>query len=66
MDGALSEEDKRKLVAASMEAKKRSYSPYSKYAVGAALLTTDGTVFTGRLGHLARQRLHGSCGLGWA
>lgn len=29
------------------EARKHSYSPYSKFAVGAALLTKDGKVFTG-------------------
>ncbi len=52
MDGlntALSEELIKKLVAASVDAKQRSYSPYSKYRVGSALLTADGTIFTGRL-----------------
>ena len=29
------------------EARKRSYSPYSHFAVGAALLCADGTVYTG-------------------
>jgi cytidine deaminase len=29
------------------EAAKQSYAPYSKYPVGAALLMSDGTVFTG-------------------
>ncbi|WP_195937828.1 cytidine deaminase [Romboutsia sp. 1001713B170131_170501_G6] len=29
------------------EARKHSYSPYSKFRVGAALLTKDGKVFTG-------------------
>ena len=28
-------------------ASEKAYAPYSKYHVGAALLTTDGTVFTG-------------------
>ncbi|XP_072553123.1 cytidine deaminase a [Salminus brasiliensis] len=35
------------LVNRSQEAKEFSYSPYSKFRVGAALLSTDGTVFTG-------------------
>lgn len=35
------------LVAASHEAKKMSYCPYSKFPVGAALLCQDGTVFQG-------------------
>ncbi len=35
------------LVAAALAARQRSYSPYSKFAVGAALLTTAGEVFTG-------------------
>jgi cytidine deaminase len=26
-----------------------SYSPYSRFAVGAALLTDDGTIITGKL-----------------
>ena len=30
-----------------VEARNHSYSPYSKYAVGAALLTSEGEVFTG-------------------
>lgn len=35
------------LVKAALEARKLSYSPYSGFAVGAALLCTDGTVYTG-------------------
>ena len=35
------------LVAAAYEAKKGSYSPYSQFQVGAALLLADGTVVTG-------------------
>ncbi|KAI4894364.1 hypothetical protein NFI96_022191 [Prochilodus magdalenae] len=35
------------LISKSQEAKAFSYSPYSKFRVGAALLTTDGTIFTG-------------------
>ena len=37
----------RELVAAALEAKKGSYSPYSKFRVGAALRLEDGTVVKG-------------------
>uniref|UniRef100_A0A3Q0S746 Cytidine deaminase n=1 Tax=Amphilophus citrinellus TaxID=61819 RepID=A0A3Q0S746_AMPCI len=36
-----------KLIHLSQEAKKQSYCPYSKFRVGAALLTFDNSVFTG-------------------
>lgn len=35
------------LISASLAARQHSYSPYSKFRVGAALLNTDGTIFTG-------------------
>ncbi|KAF5897290.1 cytidine deaminase, partial [Clarias magur] len=35
------------LILKSHKAKEFAYSPYSKFRVGAALLTGDGTVFTG-------------------
>lgn len=35
------------LCSLAIQAMERSYSPYSGYRVGAALLTTDGTVYTG-------------------
>ncbi len=35
------------LIAAAIEARRNSYSPYSHYQVGAALLTADGRVVTG-------------------
>ena len=35
------------LVQKAIEAQKNSYSPYSGFSVGAALLCTDGEVFTG-------------------
>ncbi len=35
------------LVALALEMRQRSYAPYSHFAVGAALLCDDGTVFTG-------------------
>ena len=37
----------RKLEKAAKAAAARSYSPYSKFAVGAAILTEDGTIFSG-------------------
>lgn len=42
----LAEEDRR-LIDAACEATKRSYAPYSHFAVGAAALLGDGTVVTG-------------------
>jgi cytidine deaminase len=35
------------LVARAVEARRRAYAPYSGYAVGAALLTPSGQIFTG-------------------
>lgn len=37
----------RELMIMAEEARKRSYSPYSGFAVGAALITKDGKVYTG-------------------
>ncbi|MBQ5677200.1 MAG: cytidine deaminase [Lachnospiraceae bacterium] len=39
--------DKTQLVEMALEARKKSYSPYSKFSVGAALLAKDGRVYTG-------------------
>ena len=36
------------LIHRSLEAKQNAYCPYSKFRVGAALLTQDDTVFTGK------------------
>lgn len=45
----LSQETVKKLIHRSQEAKKQAYSPYSKFRVGAAILTTDNCVFTGKV-----------------
>lgn len=39
--------DKRQLIAAAVKAREYSYSPYSNYCVGAALLTEDSKIYTG-------------------
>ncbi|MCQ2792876.1 MAG: cytidine deaminase [Bacilli bacterium] len=39
--------EKNELVTKAIEARELSYSPYSKFKVGAAVLTTDGKVFLG-------------------
>ena len=39
--------NEKELVLKAIEAKKNSYSPYSYFSVGAALLCEDGDVFTG-------------------
>lgn len=43
----LTADDICKLITAAIEARRNSYSPYSRYQVGAALLTTDGQIITG-------------------
>ncbi|KAJ7147533.1 cytidine deaminase-like protein [Mycena crocata] len=44
---AMSVEQRESLIKAAFEAKKNTYSPYSKFAVGAALLAADGSIFKG-------------------
>ncbi len=39
--------DRDALVKAARQARERAYAPYSKYRVGAALLTQDGSIITG-------------------
>lgn len=41
-------DDKSKLIRFLLTARETSYSPYSKFRVGAALMATDGTLFKGR------------------
>ncbi|KAG2234890.1 hypothetical protein INT48_000317 [Thamnidium elegans] len=40
-------EQRKELFQLSLEAREASYSPYSKFRVGAALLTKDGSLFKG-------------------
>lgn len=44
---SLSDETRRHLIAAASEARANAYVPYSRYPVGAAILTASGAVFTG-------------------
>ncbi len=39
--------DNKDLIRLALEAREKSYSPYSKFKVGAAILTKSGKVFTG-------------------
>jgi cytidine deaminase len=39
--------DRKALLRAAMEARKFSYAPFSRFHVGAALLSTNGKIFTG-------------------
>ncbi len=43
----LTNNEKETLVKAALKARESSYSPYSKFAVGAALLTEGGDIYTG-------------------
>lgn len=43
----LTKEQKRQLIREALEARAYSYSPYSEYRVGAALLAEDGRIFRG-------------------
>ncbi len=43
----LTDEQKEQLVQTALQAQKWSYSPYSEYAVGAALLTASGKIYDG-------------------
>ena len=43
----MNQETLTRLVNAAMQAREKSYAPYSGFSVGAALLTDDGVVYTG-------------------
>lgn len=43
----LTDELQAKLVEMALDVRQRAYAPYSKYLVGAALLTASGNIFTG-------------------
>ncbi len=43
----ISEAEKQELITAAIAVRKYAYAPYSNYAVGAAILVTDGRIFTG-------------------
>jgi len=44
---AITDEMREKLIAAATEARQWAYAPYSKYKVGAALLTASGRIYDG-------------------
>lgn len=43
----MEEIEKRNLINSAIEARQGSYSPYSKFSVGAAILTENGKIYTG-------------------
>jgi cytidine deaminase len=43
----MTEIDTQALIEIALDARQQAYAPYSKFKVGAALLSVDGTVFTG-------------------
>lgn len=51
--------EKNELMKLALEARERSYCPYSNFAVGAALLCADGSVYTGC--NIEVAALTGSC-----
>lgn len=44
---SLTHEERQSLIALANEARRRAYAPYSRYAVGAALRTKSGRIYTG-------------------
>ena len=47
MKTMLTDEQKKRMIISALEAREKAYAPYSGYAVGAALLTKNGEIFTG-------------------
>lgn len=47
MSKSLTKEEEQALIQAAKDARENSYSPYSHFKVGAAVLTSDGKIFTG-------------------
>ncbi|PVF93926.1 cytidine deaminase [Serendipita vermifera] len=47
METSISRDQRVKLIEAAIQAKEGAYCPYSKFRVGAALLTPDGTIIKG-------------------
>ena len=43
----LTDEQKKRMIKSALESRDKAYAPYSGYAVGAALLTENGEIFTG-------------------
>jgi len=43
----MSDPDQKRLIESALDIRQQAYAPYSKFLVGAALATMDGTVFTG-------------------
>ena len=46
-DSNFADKEVKDLVSAAQDARVRAYSPYSKFRVGAALLTEDGSIIPG-------------------
>jgi cytidine deaminase len=47
MKTMLTDEQKKRMIKSALESREKAYAPYSGYAVGAALLTKNGEIFTG-------------------
>ncbi len=43
----MTQEERSNLIRLAIESRQKAYAPYSNFLVGAALLTKDGTIFTG-------------------
>lgn len=43
----MTKQDVQQLIECAIEARQQSYSPYSNFAVGAAILCEDGTIYKG-------------------